>query len=431
MKVAVITHDFSGFSGSEIVALEVANYFGSRGDQVTVRAERHSEALKPHLKGDIEIASSRIDITDFDLVWSQHGHFCLNTRDLSALKNWKGHFVSVHLSGSTPAETYHHPFASRYAATRVFNSSEAIRLLEGDQPGPDVLNMRNAAPIEFHNAPNSHEVSLKHLLVVSNHLPSEVQLAMKLAEQSGIKVTHLGNSGTYRLITPKDILGADAVVSIGKTVQYALCSAKPAYCYDHFGGPGWLSSENFEVAENRNFSGRCNQAQKTPQEIYDELINGYEEATSFAVSNWKRHSDRYNLNCFMDDLCGGLKGNLFSRHGCAEEVEAMRGALLHFNWIWEDVFAKDRIAESRLAIEALEARLLEVPILQTRVRELERLLTQTLEKPGKAVRESLKFRITKSASNVVRPLSESLASKLMKSAQKRDPRRHLLSDHDE
>lgn len=56
ISVAIITHDFSGFSGSQLVALEIANYHASRGHYVTVRAERNSDLLLPYLHDKVSIA---------------------------------------------------------------------------------------------------------------------------------------------------------------------------------------------------------------------------------------------------------------------------------------------------------------------------------------------------------------------------------------
>lgn len=422
MKVAIITNDFSGFTGSEIVALEVANYFAEKGHKVVIRAERHSNALRPHLNAKVKIAKKRIDIADFDLVWSQHGHFSLNTSNLNKLKDWSGHFVSVHLSGYTPAETYHHPFASRHSLSRVFNSSEAIDILERDPPlVGESFNLRNAAPDKFHQPPRALAKKLKRILVVSNHLPEEMQDAMIIAAGHGIKVCHLGLKGQPKLIGPEDISEADAVISIGKSVQYALCSARPVYCYDHFGGPGWLMADNFEKAEQKNFSGRCHQEKKSAQEIFQELNDGFETAEAFVVSNWEYYCDRYSLNKFMDDLTSNLKGNLFHTRSCLEEIDAMRGAMIHFDGIWWDVYSSNpRVEYAKLPTEATEARLF----------MLEDILTKYLENPWMPLKNLLDLRMASLAAKIVRPFSRIRSIRYNKSAMKRDPRRFKSSGRD-
>jgi hypothetical protein len=67
------------------------------------------------------------------------------------------------------------------------------------------------------------------------------------------------------------------VVTIGKTVPYCLALKIPVYCYDHFGGPGWLHEENLDLASQNNFSGRGFSG-KTPQAIALEIAEGYRES---------------------------------------------------------------------------------------------------------------------------------------------------------
>src|SRR5690606_31689494 len=79
---------------------------------------------------------------------------------------------------------------------------------------------------------------------------------------------------------------------------------KPVYCYDHFGGPGWLSASNFEVAEYFNFSGRDTPVRKSPQEIATELIDGSSKASRFVMEMQHSIRDRYSLNFLLANLIG-------------------------------------------------------------------------------------------------------------------------------
>lgn len=280
------------------------------------------------------------------------GHFCLNTQDLSKLRVWKGKFISLHLSGSTPAETYHHYFSARFSNARVFNSQCAMDLLEhGQSVVGKSYNMKNAAPRKFHNFAPSNAVKLQKLLVVSNHLPQEVEDALKILAEQNVDVIHVGIAGSYKLIQPQDILDADAVLTIGKTAQYALCGTRPVYCYDHFGGPGWINDDNFPIAENRNFSGRCSPLKKTPNQMVNELVLGFEEAKNFVEKNWSTFSTNYNLDGFLENVLSEVDGNLFNSDECLKLIDLMRGSMIHVNWIWADVFSNPELIErdSRIA----------------------------------------------------------------------------------
>jgi len=219
-EIAVINHDFSGFSGSEIVTLEIANYFASKGDNVVIRAERFSDVLVPHLHERVKISPHRIDISKFDIVWSQHGHFALNTNNLLELKNWKGVFIAGHLSSSTTAEVYHYPFSAKYAGGLIFNAERVEEeLLSKVAANGVTCNFRNAAPKKFHKLLGASSHSLGKLLVVSNHLPKEVQEALLILKNQGIVCEHIGTGGIRKLIDPEDISAAEVGSSLKCDLQ--------------------------------------------------------------------------------------------------------------------------------------------------------------------------------------------------------------------
>ena len=94
----------------------------------------------------------------------------------------------------------------------------------------------------------------------------------------GVSTRHIGVGHDYRLIQPADIAGADAVISIGKSVAYAIAQCKPVFMYDHFGGDGWLSPENFVHSQTYNFSGRPARRRCTAEAIVREVQDGYADA---------------------------------------------------------------------------------------------------------------------------------------------------------
>jgi hypothetical protein len=98
---------------------------------------------------------------------------------------------------------------------------------------------------------------LKTVLLISNHPPQEAVEALDILEKYGVRVRLVGRNGYYRRVTPDLLARTSAIISIGKSVQYAIAQGIPAYVYDRYGGPGYLSAENYDKAEYYNFSGRC------------------------------------------------------------------------------------------------------------------------------------------------------------------------------
>ncbi len=392
LKIAIINHDFCGFSGSEIVTLEIANYFASRGGNVVIRAERFSDVFKPNLHERVSVSPHRIDISKFDIVWSQNGHFALNTESLRDLRVWKGIFIASHLSSSTPAEAYHYPFSAKYADGIIFNAERVQEELMSRAPANGfICNFRNAAPKKFHKPNVARSKSLENLLVVSNHLPEEVSSALSILKNSGIVCHHVGIGGMRKLIEPADIHAADAVMSIGKTVQYSLVGGCPVYCYDHFGGPGWLSVSNYELAEKRNFSGRCTAVKKSAEQIVEELLNGYAQAKKFTINKLPFFHERFDLeailDAFMDQITTSGTENRFNSQDCIDHIDLMRGALLHVEWIWGDVYGREHLLHSQLIKRELE-KIQEYQIKQGTAQELANLRVQELEKSNSELEKS-------------------------------------------
>ena len=101
---------------------------------------------------------------------------------------------------------------------------------------------------------------------------------MRRIERLGIAIRVIGRGGDFRLLRPSDLRAADAVVTIGKTVPYAIASGTPVYMYDRFGGDGWLTRRNFGTSLEHNFSGRPAQRRLTEIEIADEVLSGFAHA---------------------------------------------------------------------------------------------------------------------------------------------------------
>ena len=164
--------------------------------------------------------------------------------------------MSVHLSYYHPIETLHHPISKRFATMRLFNADVTRDTLEGKEETDNIYVLRNAAPLRFHQMPSKSFETLRNILIVSNHLPNDLLIAAKKLEELGFKIKIIGKGHIVKLLEPSDFFDIQAVISIGKTVQYALVAGIPVFCYDHFGGPGWLSELNIRAPRFSCFLGQ-------------------------------------------------------------------------------------------------------------------------------------------------------------------------------
>lgn len=119
--------------------------------------------------------------------------------------------------------------------------------------------------------------------VVSNHPPGEIVRASGLLREQGLLVDLIGVGGSYRRMAPAVLSQYDVIITVGKTSQYGLVTGVPIYCYDNYGGPGYLSNQNYKEAAYWHFSGR-GFGLKSAEQIYREIIQNFDQANEFSQS---------------------------------------------------------------------------------------------------------------------------------------------------
>jgi len=321
-KVLVTQGSLFEIAGSEVVTLELVQHFASRADEVVVVTYGFGTEWALVL-GDIQgVSLFRYDDPALDqnlgqrapdLAWIHHQ--LIPESVLRAPRTTK--FVFHHMSAYHPAEfPVSYGIEEALASAVVFAAPETMAAHLASSLLDHVIPTRlsvlgNPAPAQFDFSREHRSVPLRRLLVVSNHIPGEMREALS-ALPPGVTVTIRGNEadngGESKVVTPSDIADSDAVVTIGKTVQYALLSGTPVYCYDHFGGPGWLTPENFEVARFANFSGRGFE-RKDSRSISRELVGDYGTAVTDAETLKSEHRDEF----ILDSVVGNVLNHLPSR----------------------------------------------------------------------------------------------------------------------
>lgn len=304
------------FTGSEMVTLELAEHFADAGARVTVVVHQHGGQISAMLRaaGDVKLWSSRdAGLADHlradppDLAWIHHQIVpeVLLSGELDVP------MVFNHMSPYQPLEQVLVPDVERALATAlIFNSPESLdgQRDSGSLAGFDADRLRvfaNPAPDAMAGVVRRRRDGDRlRVLMVSNHVPAELHEAMALLPPE-VEVTRVGGQAD-RGATPARVdaallSGFDAVLSIGKSVQYALVAGLPVYCYDRFGGPGWLNPENVPLARHHNFSGR-GFARKAPQDIARELADGYARAADDADTLRADHTDGLLLGPALAEL---------------------------------------------------------------------------------------------------------------------------------
>lgn len=281
-RALVATHNLVGYGGSEVFTLELAVELREMGWEVLVAALMTGDPMAPEFEKrgfriiDLLTEPSAVSDIKLDLAWIHHAPVFYEL--FLAQRIEADLVVFCSLSHFEPLEAV--PACRNKIDLLLANS------IENEKHIKDTLGLNDGQTVVFPNAvPSSYwgvrnkadSPSAKQVAIVSNHPPPEVLEAGLLLRSQGVAITHIGTGGAPTLINPGLLLSYDAVITIGKTVPYCFALEIPVYCYDHFGGPGWLTEDNLDLARRNNFSGR-GFLKKTPATIADEILGGYHEA---------------------------------------------------------------------------------------------------------------------------------------------------------
>lgn len=295
MNVLILTNHLADLCGSEIQVLELYNYFKNRNHNVKVYVNIMDYPIIEYFdKNDLLTEVEQINLDIIDIVWSQHCLFASLFQN-RIYKELHIKLISVHLSPYEMLELCSVPYMKLLKCVFVANSLETKdKLISLGVDNDNILVSNNCAPSGYlNNLPKKK--NLHNILVISNHVPQEIMEAIDILSEK-YRVSMIGGKKPV-LVNPELIKKYDMLIAIGKTVQYGLLSGIPIYCYDHFGGPGFLNHENFEVARYYNFSGRGFD-KKTAKQITIEIEESFELASEF-ISEYS-DKDYFLLENFMD-----------------------------------------------------------------------------------------------------------------------------------
>ncbi|TFB54009.1 hypothetical protein E3O47_11105 [Cryobacterium sp. TMT2-17-1] len=302
------------YMGAEIVTLELAEYLAGQGVEVVIATHSFGYPIRQEfdrIEGVTvfelweDALAANLQERLPDLAWIQHSIIPVVVLEHAD----EILFVFHHMSSILPAEfTMAAVLESALATAVLFESPRSLEIHRAtgvyEDVDPDRLQvMGNAAPARFGDVsptPNNE----RRITVVSNHIPPELVAAFEgIRERFDLVVigsqSELG--ATPRRVTPDTLAGTDAMISIGKTVQYSIVAGVPVYCYDHFGGPGWITRANIEDARWENFSGR-RAGTKTAAEIVVEISEGFDDAVAEAALVRRDWTRVYLLPERLEDL---------------------------------------------------------------------------------------------------------------------------------
>lgn len=272
-KMLLTVAYLDGLHGSVMHVAELSSYLVNIGWDVSVAAIHIDEKkIKGLFDGRVVLKPIfEIHGESFDVIWSYH---FLTVGALFANEVRCRKLIYGCLSWFEKLETP--PVFWEHCSVVHAVSRECAELLGKmyDLPKERFTVVENWLPDNYYAYKSDPKSKVRKIGVVSNHPPKEIKDLGLLFGKDSVCVEYIGGKNS-RIVTPNLLSQYDVIVSIGKTVQYALGMGIPVYLYDRFGGCGYITLDNFERANWYNFSGRCICRKLDSVQIYDEICEGY------------------------------------------------------------------------------------------------------------------------------------------------------------
>jgi hypothetical protein len=324
-RALVATNHLADLAGSEVIALEMAEHLLGKGFSVSVFANfsggRMADLFQAKLDLKIENDPAAVKPFQFDFCYFQHHVAPLFDYQPMPGDRDRTTIAFGRLARRTFFESGGWWHDNALGDVTIANSELTAEKLAVTGVGHRVETFYNAAPQIFFAAPRALPGRPQNILVVTNHRDADLMSAIDLLRTDSV-LRHIGRSGDeIRLVTPDLIQAADLVISIGKTVPYALAARIPVYVYDHFGGPGYLTSDNFNRAARFNFTGRRCERRLKGDDIRQDILEGYLGAVAFAHNLNAGLLERYRFEKYVDGLLGiGPRPTEDKRHALHSEA---------------------------------------------------------------------------------------------------------------
>lgn len=311
MKKVLLTNLYlTKYTGSELHTLEITKLLLKRGYKVVIAVQLKAYPLMKEIEllGDnvevIECQYEELPEKEYDLIIVQHypvfDYLCCNY-DITYKK-----LVISKLSVISDYELLPVCIEQADAVWCVSEECAEAVIKQGiDEKKVEVF--YNSVSESFFSQSNYSVMKLKKIAVISNHIPSEIiQLKEQLNKE--YQIDFIGVEYTPRYVDRKFLEEYDLIITIGRTVQQCFVAGIPVYIYDYFGGPGYINSDNFILAEKNNFSGR-GFAKKTVAELKKDIVLNYITNMNNIENLKKMAKEKYSYDINFEKLYSKLENS--------------------------------------------------------------------------------------------------------------------------
>lgn len=303
MKRILLTNfNIVNFTGSEIDTITIAKYLVEKGYDVDIFTLQYYEPLRKHVDERINV----IDLNsmdnlkeNYDLIWAHHYpllDYLIFHKQIKAKK-----IVYLSLSALEPYEALpeYYEHLSLICVMSERTKEELIKECNIDR---EIYVFPNYAPNIFLEEKIVYKKEIEKICIISNHVPDELLEFKEIASSNNIVVDIFGMQHIQKYVDEKLLREYDVIISIGKTLFYSTAMGKPSYCYDWFGGYGYITRKNIEQCYKKNFSGRGENTKKTAHQIYEEITSGFSKVQRSLKDVRKFASKNYCLENNMEKI---------------------------------------------------------------------------------------------------------------------------------
>lgn len=309
-KRVLITNLFvQKYTGSELHTLSIAKQFLKKGYEVVVAVFAKAYPLMEFFEKIpglhvVNCLEHQLPFRHYDIFWAQH----YAVADWVILKNQIScdRLVVSRLGIYNSLEAL--PcFAKKADVICCVSQEIENRIREEIGKEIPIEKIENCVDEEFFDVyTEKKRETLKSIAVVSNHIQDDIVRVAEILREQGIEVKFYGQQYEAVLMTGELLRKYDVVITIGKTVQYCLACGTIPYIYDYYGGPGYLTENNFERAREYNFSGRGFQRKETVEDIVQDILENYSKAVQLQKVWHKKAEALYQMNEKFDSFYNKL-----------------------------------------------------------------------------------------------------------------------------
>lgn len=304
MKFLVLNCVIRGYSGSEINALQLCEGLRGLGYDADIGtfflASPMKELLEQRNIKVINLLTDSDEVLDYDVIWSHHSPVLAQLLFHKNVKNPR--ILHSCLSPILPLESP--PSFHEVIPLFLSYSSKNSEVMVHNGVQPEIIyHFPNYSPRSFFSAKHkAFPNKPNNIAVVSNHPPDELSHFAEKARMDQINIDFIGLGNQVVYVNDKLLQKYDLVISIGKTVFYCFALRIPVYCYDHFGGSGYITLDNYEINKNNNFSGRGINRKVDGETLYKDIIANYQKQLPNLTFLYKQAQMEFNLETNLERL---------------------------------------------------------------------------------------------------------------------------------